>query len=245
MISQLASPNKNKIIYPDSDGQPMADNTLQFSWIVTIKENLECLFADQEDVFVAGDLLWYSVEGQPKICQAPDTLVVFHRPKGYRGSYKQWEEDNIPPQVVFEILSPGYNFNTMLEKFNFYEFYGAKEYYIYEYNYNYLQGWTRQNDELEPISEMNGWISPRLQIRFELSEAELALYYPDGKKFLTFVELSQRADQAQQQADLAQQQAQLESQRADQESQRADQEHQRAERLANLLREQGINPDQI
>ena len=35
-----------KIIYPDSDGQPMADNTQQFRWIVLIKENLELIFAD-------------------------------------------------------------------------------------------------------------------------------------------------------------------------------------------------------
>jgi hypothetical protein len=34
------------VIYPDSDGQPMADNTLQFRWIVLIKENLECVFRD-------------------------------------------------------------------------------------------------------------------------------------------------------------------------------------------------------
>jgi len=42
-------------IYPDSDGQPMADNTQQFRWIVVIKENLEIGFADGVDVFVAGD----------------------------------------------------------------------------------------------------------------------------------------------------------------------------------------------
>ena len=34
-------------------------------------------------------------------------MVVFGRPKGYRGSYRQWEEGGIAPQVVFEILSPG------------------------------------------------------------------------------------------------------------------------------------------
>jgi Uma2 family endonuclease len=34
-------------------------------------------------------------------------MVVFGRPKGDRGSYKQWEENNIIPQVVFEILCPG------------------------------------------------------------------------------------------------------------------------------------------
>ena len=39
-------------------------------------------------------------------------MVVFGRPKGRRGSYRQWEEDNIPPQVVFEILSPGNNANV-------------------------------------------------------------------------------------------------------------------------------------
>jgi Uma2 family endonuclease len=32
-------------------------------------------------------------------------MVVFGRSKGDRGSYQQWKEDNIPPQVVFEILS--------------------------------------------------------------------------------------------------------------------------------------------
>lgn len=38
--------SESEIIYADSDGKPMADNTKQFRWIVTIKENLECLFAD-------------------------------------------------------------------------------------------------------------------------------------------------------------------------------------------------------
>ena len=40
MTLSLASP---EIIYPDSDGQPMADNTLQFRWIVLLKENLDCI----------------------------------------------------------------------------------------------------------------------------------------------------------------------------------------------------------
>jgi Uma2 family endonuclease len=116
-----------KIIYPDSDGQPMADNTKQFRWIVLIKENLELLFADNPDVFVAGDLLWYPVEGHPEIRVAPDAMVVFGRPKGDRGSYRQWEEDNIPPQVVFEILSPGNRVKEMTRKLQFYERYGVEE----------------------------------------------------------------------------------------------------------------------
>ncbi len=63
MVQSLDAPT---IVYPDSDGQPMADNTLQFQWIVVIKENLEVLFADDPNVFVAGDLLWYPLEATTK-----------------------------------------------------------------------------------------------------------------------------------------------------------------------------------
>ena len=59
-------------------------------------------------------------------------MVAFGRPKGYRGSYKQWEEDGIAPQVVFEILSPGNRRDEMVRKFAFYERYGVEEYYIYD-----------------------------------------------------------------------------------------------------------------
>ncbi len=115
MVQQLPTDTAQTIIYPENDGEPMADNTKQFGWIVTIKENLELLFADDPNVFVAGDLLWYPVYGDNKTLQAPDAMVVFGRPKGDRGSYKQWEEDNIAPQVVFEILSPG---NRLMPSYN-------------------------------------------------------------------------------------------------------------------------------
>lgn len=112
-------------LYPDSDGEPIAENTLQFEWIVTIKGNLDLIFADRGDVFVAGDLLWYPVHGDPKIRTAPDALVAIGRPKGYRGSYRQWREGGIAPQVVFEVLSPGNRAGEMKEKFGFYERFGV------------------------------------------------------------------------------------------------------------------------
>ncbi|MEE6161048.1 hypothetical protein U9R62_06765 [Cylindrospermopsis raciborskii DSH] len=42
-------------------------------------------FKSNVDVFVAGDLFWYPVEGSNKIKLAPDTMVVFGRPKGMGG----------------------------------------------------------------------------------------------------------------------------------------------------------------
>ena len=102
--------------YPSSDGQPMAESTDQCDWIVKIKNNLDWVFRDDPNVFIACDLLWYPVEGQSRINTAPDAMVVFGRPKGDRGSYRQWVEDGIAPQVVFEVLSPGDRTQDVLEK---------------------------------------------------------------------------------------------------------------------------------
>ncbi len=224
-------------IYPDSDGQPMSDNTLQFQWIVTIKENLELLFAHREDVFVAGDLLWYPVQYHPEIRMAPDALVVFGRPKGYRGSYKQWCEAGIAPQVVFEVLSPGNRLSEMNRKQQFYDQYGVQEYYLYDPDRNDLTGWRRGTVRLEKIEEINNWISPLLGIRFDIESAkELQIYRPDGKRFMTPVEWGQQVEQEQARAE-------QERQRAEQERQRAEQERQRAERFAMRLKALGIDPD--
>ena len=160
----------------------MADNTLQYEWIVTIKGGLDALYADEPNVFVAGDLLWYPVKGEPTTRSAPDAMVAFGRPKGYRGSYKQWEEENIPPQVVFEVLSPGNRPIAMERKFQFYERYGVEEYYIYDPDDGSLDGWLRNGEHLEKVPRMAGFVSPRLGIRFEPGEGSdnLKIFGPDG-----------------------------------------------------------------
>ena len=180
----VSEQNKKHIIYPDSDGKPMADNTKQFDWIVKIKENLEQIFADNPDVFVAGDLLWYPVEGNNKLRIAPDAMVVFGRPKGHRGSYRMWEENNIAPQVVFEILSPGNTPKEMTKKMAFYEKYGVREYYVYDPDRITMNGWLRSDNTLIPIEDMRGWISPLLKIRFELGEDDLQVFHPDMSQYI-------------------------------------------------------------
>ncbi|MEC4984051.1 MAG: Uma2 family endonuclease [Oscillatoria sp. PMC 1068.18] len=259
MIKQLSTETSKKIIYPDSDGQPMADNTKQFRWIAVIKENLELLFADNPNIFVAGDLLWYPVEGNNKIRTAPDAMVVFGRPKGDRGSYKQWSEDNIPPQVVFEILSPGNRLQEMARKLSFYSRYNVQEYYLYDPDDNELIGWVQSQDFLDVIEQMNGWISPQLQIRFQLTADSLEIYRPDGERFFTFVELAQLREKERQEKEQALariQQERLEKEQAlariEEETQRANEaltelerERQRSQALEAKLREMGINPEQL
>jgi Uma2 family endonuclease len=216
-------------LYPDSDGKPMADNTEQYEWIVKIKENLEILFAKNPDIFIAGDLLWYPVKSTLVTPCAPDVMVVFGRPKGRRGSYKQWVEDNIAPQVVFEILSPKNTKSEMSRKLEFYQTYGVEEYYLYDPHKSILRGWTRQENVLQEITFSGTWASRLLGIRFQQRDSGLEIYYPNGDKFLSSIELAEQL----QKFELQVQEAQLQ----------AEQEKHRAERLAQRLRELGFNPD--
>ncbi|MFB2837817.1 Uma2 family endonuclease [Floridanema evergladense] len=223
-------PTKQEIIYPERDGNPMSDNTKQFRWITTIQGGLDALFRDDPNVFVAGDLLWYPVEGDNKTRCAPDAMVVFGRPKGDRGSYLQWREDNIAPQVVFEVLSPGNTLTEMAKKLAFYDRYAVEEYYLYDPDKVDLSGWVRSssNGRLEVIDSIANWISPRLGIRFDLSGEELQIFAPSGQRFATYVELQIAREEQQQRAEEAE--ALLETER------------QRVQALEARLRELGIEP---
>ena len=203
------------IVYPDSDGLPMSDNTLQFEWITKLVGGLQAIFRDNPEVFVAGDLLWYPVEGDNKTRIAPDAMVAVGRPQGYRGSYLQWREDGIAPQVVFEVRSPGNRFGEMARKFAFYERFEVEEYYLVNPDAVTMEGWRRVGDELQEITELNGWISPRLGITFDLNDDNLCILGPDGHPLETYVDIARRLEE----------------------------EARRADRLAAKLRALGVDPD--
>jgi Uma2 family endonuclease len=198
-----------KINYPESDGKPMAENTKQYRWITVIKGNLDILFRDRADVFVAGDLLWYPVEGQPGTCTAPDVLVALGRPKGDRGSYQQWQEGGQPPQVVFEVLSPGNRGAEMARKAIFYQLHGVQEYYLYDPDEETLAVFVRVGDLLvEQKYSTSFWKSPLLGITFDFvgEDGGLRLFYPDGQPFLGFEEFAAKLE-AERAARLAEQAA--------------------------------------
>jgi Uma2 family endonuclease len=234
----------DEITYPTSDGQPMADNTRQFRWIVTIQGGLDALYRDAPDVFVAGDLLWYPVQGRPAIRRAPDVMVVFGRPKGDRGAYLQWKEDQIAPQVVFEVASPGNTLKEWATKLQFYNDYGVEEYYIYDPDENELSGWLRSEGQLRMIDAIEEWTSPRLGIRFSLQPDTLHIYRPDGQRFLSYTELEHQWEAERRRAEAEERRVEQERRRTEQERERAEQERERAERLAARLRALGIDPDQ-
>ena len=214
-----------EVDYPESDGLPMADNTVQARWIVTIQGGLDALFRDDPAVFVAMDLFWYPVEGDNKTVLAPDVMVAFGRPKDdRRGSYRQWDEGGVAPQVVFEVLSPSNDPREMRAKREFYERHGAEEYYEFDPDSDpvTLRGWRRRDGSLVEIQPISGWVSPRLGVRFELGD-DLTIIRPDGRPFETYREVERRAGESER---------------------RAQEERLRADRLAAKLRALGLDPDE-
>ena len=225
-MSTTATPADPTVIhYPDDDGLPMSDNTWQFNWIVLLHANLDAQYRNDPKVFVAGNHLIYPAEGDAKTRQAPDVYVAFGRPKQDRGSYKVWEEDGIFPQVVFEVWSPTNRQQQMEDKRDFYEKYGAEEYYIvYPEFPSHVEGWKRDGAKLVRIPEMNGHVSPRLGLRFVLDTGELTVFGHDGRQLRAPAEIAAERDAAER---------------------RAAEEMDRAEKLAAKLRELGVDPDKV
>ena len=237
MLVRIKHPEK--LIYPESDGQPMGENTIQVKWIITLFNGLEAMFRDRPDVFVAADLFWYPVQGDPTNVTAPDLMVAFGRPKGERASYKQWEEGKIAPQVVFEILSPSNTTEERGKKLQFYQRYGVEEYYEYDPDRYTLLVWIRSGRRLVSVEGVNGFVSPRLGVQFEVSKSKpMMVIGPDGVPFRSYLELLAEVEAQQQRADTEQKRAKVEQKRAKKEQQRAD-------KLAAKLRELGIDPDAV
>ena len=228
------------VVYPESDGKPMADNTLQWDWMVKIVGELRELFAGKE-VFVAGDLFWYPVKGDPKTVQAPDALVAFGRPPGYRSSYKQWDEAGVTPQVVFGVLSPGNTRDEMAAKLKFYGRHGVEEYYLLDPYKNRVFGWVRTDGELQSVVPMSEYVSPRLGVRFE-ENGELKLFAPDGREFRTREERVEEIQEELRKTALA---FEDERTRALEAIRQLTEERAAKDALAAKLRELGIDPDAV
>jgi Uma2 family endonuclease len=214
---------KTEIHYPDSDGQPIADNTLQFEWIATIMCNASFLYREDANVFIAADHLIYPIPGDMATRMAPDVYIAFGRPNHHRGSYKVWEEGNIFPQVVIEVWSPGNTASDRDAKLAFYGQHGAEEFYIlYPEFPATIHGWIRQASELVPLDTTHDFVSPRLGWKFFSRAGDIAVIGPDGREFQSPKEVARQRYEAELVAEEQKRLAVKEQVRADQEQARAD-----------------------
>jgi Uma2 family endonuclease len=179
----------------ERDGSLTDENTKRLRWIAMLFENLATLFRDQASVLVARDLPWEPVQGNPEARVVPGVLVAFGRPSGGRDVYRQWEEENVPPTVVFDILTSSARYMDWLDDRDLAEDHGVEEYYAYYFPANRLLAYLRLGEDLLRVKQVDGFVSPRLGIRFDLSGSEMVIFRPDGRRFLTFEELEAAREQ--------------------------------------------------
>ena len=155
--------------YPDSDGNPVAESDYQLNYLLYARERLRVHYRDRrkrDDVYVAGNLLIYYEEGNPRASVAPDVFVVKGVPNHDRRTYLLWREGK-GPDFVLEITSRSTWREDQRHKRELYRRLGVAEYWQYD----------PTGDYLEPVLqglELRGGEYRRLP-SWELADGELAL----------------------------------------------------------------------
>jgi Uma2 family endonuclease len=219
-----------------------------------------------DDVFSAMDMnLYYDVR-HPLWYKRPDWFGVINVPRLYEGrdsrlSYVVWQE-GADPLIVVELLSPGTekedlgrrlrDANEPPTKWEVYEHILRVPYYaVFSRESTELRIFQLTGARYEEVTGHNG--------RFWIAEAGLGLglwqgrYQGQERLWLRWFEaqgnwiptMDERAEQERREKDAALLRETQLRQRAEHAEQAAEQERRRAERLAELLRQLGQDPDQV
>ena len=125
------------IEYPDSDGEPMAENDHQLTAMLDAISTLREWFDDQEDVYAGGDMLIYYKMNDNETRVAPDVFVVFGTNREKRNSWIVWREGKAP-DIVMELASGSTWRRDMREKRDIYAEMGVIEYWRFDPTSNYF-----------------------------------------------------------------------------------------------------------
>ena len=181
---------KTDIIYPSSDGEPVAETYIHLYAILTTLEVLKQYLSGQQGTVLANQFMYYS-QGLPRMRVAPDVMVIFNVEPGGRDNYKIWEEKEVP-QVIFEMTSPGTKNQDQEFKKTLYEQLGVKEYWLFdpkgEWIPEQLKGYRLRNTVYEVIEDNR---SEPLQLQLKVEGQLIGFYREDtGKKLLIPEELA-------------------------------------------------------
>jgi Uma2 family endonuclease len=234
------------VIYPSSDGQPLAE-TQQHALAILMTLALLRLYLQEQPAVVFADQFLYYMEGNPKARVAPDVMVIFNIEQKLYDNYKIWEGKQTPA-IIFEVTSAGTKETDRTFKKTLYEQLGVTEYWLFdpygEWIANQLQGFRLNEDGIyKPIVDS---CSQVLQLKLEANEYLINFYRRDnGEKLLTPEELYAAALEANQQAEAANQQAEAANQRAEAANQRAEAANQQAEAANQQLAQEKARADRL
>lgn len=210
------------LVYPESDGEPMAETPKHQQVMIDCMDIMRSHFRGIPDVYIAGNMLLYYEEGNPRKSVSPDVFMVRGLSKKELRTYKTWEQ---PPTLdfVLEVASPSTYTRDFNEKMEIYaKILKVKAYCIYDPYHEiepYFIGFRLVGEAYEEIPFVNGRI-PFEVLGLELGEHEgvLRLYdpvksawlYPSGERLDKVVSRLEEESLARQEAESRAQHAEAE-----------------------------------
>ncbi len=234
-----------EVVYPETDGKPLAEGTEQYVALTETVNKLQGRYHTRPDAVVIGNMLLYYEEGNPRASVAPDVFVVFGVEDRPRPSYLLWVEGKAP-DFVLEVASESTWREDAGRKREVYARIGVTEYWRFDPTPDShimnppLIGERLVAGAYAPIQvqdygarEWRGY-SAELGLEFRARAGHLELFDPETQVLL----LDYAEQRAQAQLDRERRQrAQKRAQRAEERAQQAEERVQRAETQAQLDRE--------
>ena len=234
--------------------EPPLESDLHLQQIIILLSCLELLWRERSDYYASGNLTIYYNEEQLKkrdFC-GPDFFVVLDTEKRPRKSWVVWGEQGKYPDVIVEILSDSTaNIDRNNKKILYQNTFRTPNYFWFDPNTLELQGFRLIEGQYQAISPNDqGYLwSEQLGLYLGIFDRKLRYFTADGQLVPTPQEAELQQRQAKEQAILAKEQAILAKEQAILAKEQAllekERERQAKEKLAQKLRELGIDPDTI
>ncbi len=173
------------VVYPESDGKPMAETTYHRDVMIGLIVGLRDWFAADPLAYVSGNEFLYWVEGDPRRNVSPDVWFVRGIDKTIlRPSYKTWLEGGKGPDFVLEATSRSTRREDRGKKLRIYrDELKVREYFLFdplgEYLKPSLEGHRLFEGEYRPIEPVNGRLpSEVLGLHLEADGRLVGLFNP-------------------------------------------------------------------
>jgi hypothetical protein len=187
------------VFYPETDGLPM-DNKAQADLMADLIFGFVRVLDGQPATIVGGNFAWYPVEGDPRICVAPDVTIIRDSNQPIVTTYHQFRMGGYV-QLAIEIISNANTAAGMAEKRAFFDRYGAHEYWEYDPRRATLRIWARRNGQfVEALIPPTGYASSVGGVTVSVDDdGALCVRDPDGHRWLSmngeYRTVAQRADE--------------------------------------------------
>lgn len=190
------------IVYPESDGQPMAETPRHQQVMIDYINILRRHFRKVPDVYIGGNLLLYYEESNPRKSVSPDVFMVRGVSQKELRVYKTWEQPSTL-DFVLEVASPSTVRKDLGEKKELYaNVLKVREYYIYD-PYHEIEPSFIGFRLVEGVYEEIGFVEGRLPsetLGLELGEREEVLRLYDAVRGMWLPTSDERADAAESRA---------------------------------------------